>query len=64
MADRLEGKPSEEKDDFEVAFNGLETVVRACCSKGPRGMLAAELKTFLALSRSIENVTLSLDNEI
>jgi multidrug resistance protein MdtO len=64
MADRLEGKPSEEKDDFEVAFNGLETVVRACCSKGPRGMLAAELKTFLALSRSIENVTLSLENEI
>jgi hypothetical protein len=27
-------------------------------------LLAPELRTFLALSRSIENVTSSLDNEI
>jgi hypothetical protein len=64
MADRLEGKASERKDDFEDAFGDLEKKVLSCCSKGPQGLLAPELRTFLALSRSIENVTSSLDNDI
>jgi hypothetical protein len=64
MADRLEGKASQEKDDFEDAFGDLERKVLSCCSKGPQGLLAPELQTFLALSRIIENVTLSLGNEI
>ena len=64
MADRLEGKASERRNDFENAFQNLEKQVLSCCSNGPQGPLAAELQTFLALSRSIENVTLSLDNEI
>jgi multidrug resistance protein MdtO len=64
MADRVEGKASEEKDDFEDAFGDLEKKVLSCCSKGPQGLLGPELQTFLALSRSIENVTSSLDNEI
>src|SRR5580658_4965169 len=64
MADRLEGKASERKDDFEDAFRDLEQKVLSCCSKGPQGLLAPELRTFLALSRSIENVTSSLDNDI
>jgi multidrug resistance protein MdtO len=64
MADRLESKAPEGKDDFEYAFEGLENTVRSCCSKGPQGLLAPELRTFLALSRSLENVTSSLDNEI
>jgi multidrug resistance protein MdtO len=64
MADRLEGKASARKGDFEDVVRNLEKQVLSCCSKGPQGPLAAELQTFLALSRSIENVTLSLDNEI
>jgi multidrug resistance protein MdtO len=64
MADRLEGKLSERNIDFEDAFEGLEKTVHSCCSKGPQGLLSPKLQTFLALSRSIENVTLSMDNEI
>jgi multidrug resistance protein MdtO len=64
MADRLEGKASEGKDGFEHAFEGLEKTVRSCCSNGPQGLLAPELQAFLALSRSINNVTSSLHSEI
>jgi multidrug resistance protein MdtO len=64
MADRLEGKTSQGKDDFENAFEDLEKTVRSYCSKGPQELLAPELQAFLALSRSIENMTLFLDNEI
>jgi multidrug resistance protein MdtO len=64
MADRMEGKPPEGTDRFEDAFERLEQTVRTCCSERPQGLLAAEMQTFLALSRSIENVTTSLDKEI
>jgi multidrug resistance protein MdtO len=64
MADRLEGKTSERKDDLKGAFEGLENTVRSCCSQGPQELLSADLQTFLTLSRSIENVTLSLDKKI
>jgi multidrug resistance protein MdtO len=64
MADRLEGKASEEQDNFEDVLGGLEMEVMSCCSKGRQELLERELQTFLALSRSIKNVTLSLDNEI
>jgi multidrug resistance protein MdtO len=64
MADRMEGKATERNDDFEDAFEGLEKTVHSCCSKRPQGLLSPKLQTFLALSRSIENVTLSMDNEI
>jgi hypothetical protein len=64
MADRLEGKASARKGDFEDVVRHLEKQVLSCCSKGSQGPLSPELQTFLALSRSIENVTLSLDNEI
>jgi multidrug resistance protein MdtO len=64
IADRLEGNASEGKDDFEHAFEGLEKTVRSCCSNGPQGLLAPELQAFLALSRSINNVTSSLHGEI
>jgi multidrug resistance protein MdtO len=64
MADRMEGKPSERKDDLNNAFERLEETVRACCSEGPQESLSAELQTFLALSGSIASVTMSLDEEI
>ena len=64
MADRLQGKASERKDDLGDAFDALEKTVRYSCSEGPQGLLGPDLQTFLTLSRSIENVTLSLANEI
>jgi multidrug resistance protein MdtO len=64
MADRMEGKPPKETDRFEDAFERLEQTVRHCCSEGPQELLTAEMQAFLALSRSIENVTISLDKEI
>jgi multidrug resistance protein MdtO len=64
MADRMEGKASERKDDLGDAFDALEKTVRSSCSEGPQGLVGPDLQTFLTLSRSIENVTLSLDNQI
>src|SRR3984893_16589088 len=64
MADRMEGKASERGGDFADAFERLETTVRACGSEGPQEELAAGLRTFLALSRSIAGVAMSLDKEI
>jgi len=59
MADRMEGKLSERKDDLNDAFERLEQTVRACCSDGSQESLSAELQAFLALSRSIASVTMS-----
>ena len=64
MADRMEGEPADGTDHFEGAFERLEQTVRICCSEGPQELLTAEMQTFLALSRNIENVTASLDKEI
>lgn len=64
MADRMEGKPAERTDRFEDAFGRLEQTIRICCSEGPQKLLTAKMQTFLTLSRSIENVTMSLDKEI
>jgi multidrug resistance protein MdtO len=64
MADRMEGKASDRGDDFAEAFERLEQTVRACGSEGPQEVLAAKLRTFLALSRSIASVAVSLDKEI
>lgn len=60
MADRMEGEPADETDHFEGAFEHLEQTVRTCCLEGQQELLTAEMQTFLALSRSIENVTVSL----
>jgi multidrug resistance protein MdtO len=64
MADRLEGKASAGEGDFEDVVRNLEKQVLSCCSTGQQGPLAEELQTVLALSRSIEDVTSSLANEI
>jgi len=64
MADRMAGKPPQRTDRFEDAFEGLEHTVRTCCSDGPQGLLPAEMQTFLTLSGSIENMTISLDRQI
>lgn len=64
MADRMEGKASQEKDNLEDSFKRLEQTVRTCCSEESQEFITAELQTFLALSRSVESVTMSLDKEI
>jgi multidrug resistance protein MdtO len=64
MANRMEDKAPEEKTNFEDAVERLEETVRTCCSKGPQQLLTVELQTFIALSRSLESVTTSLDREI
>ena len=64
IANRLEGKASQEKDTFEDSFERLEQTIRSCCSEGPQELPTAELKTFLVLSRSIQSVTMSLSKEI
>ena len=64
MADRVEGKALEREDNLEHSFEHLEETIRSCCSEGPQELPAAEVQTFLALSRSIESVAISLDKEI
>jgi multidrug resistance protein MdtO len=64
MADRVEGKASERGGDFADAFERLEQTVRASGSEGPQEVPAAELRTFLALSRNLASVAMSLDQEI
>jgi multidrug resistance protein MdtO len=64
MADRMEGQAQEEKGNLEHSLERLEQTIQSCCSEGPQGLPTPELQTFLALSRSIESVTISLDKEI
>jgi multidrug resistance protein MdtO len=64
MANRLEGKTSREQEKFEDPFERLEQTIRSCCSEGPRKVLTAELQTFLALCRSAESLTISVNKEI
>jgi multidrug resistance protein MdtO len=64
MANRMEGKASEERNNIEDAFGGLEQTVRTCCSIGPQRLLTVELQTLLALSRNMESLTTSLNKEI
>jgi multidrug resistance protein MdtO len=64
MADRMEGKATQERDQFEDTFKHLEQTVQTCCSQAPQELPTKELQTFLALSRSIETLTISLDKQI
>ena len=64
MADRLEGKSSRQKDNFEDSFEQLQRTVRTCCSEGPQKLLTADLQAFLVLSRNIQSLTMSLSKEI
>jgi multidrug resistance protein MdtO len=64
MADRIEGKAPEGKVNLEDSFERLEREIRTCCLEEPQEALAAQLQTFLALSRRIESLTISLDKEI
>jgi multidrug resistance protein MdtO len=60
-ANRLEGKGLQEKVDLTASFKRLEETVRS--ATGPGQLLTAELQTFLALSRGIESIAMSLNEE-
>jgi multidrug resistance protein MdtO len=64
MADRMEGKPPQGTHRVEDAFERLDQTVRNCCSEEPQELVTAKMQTFLALSRSIDNMAISLDMEI
>jgi multidrug resistance protein MdtO len=64
MADRMEGKPPERNGNLDSSFERLEETVQTCCAEEPEKSLTAEMQTFLALSRSIDSVAVSLDREI
>ena len=63
MANRMEGKAGQERDNLEGAFAHLEETVRICCPEEPQS-LTVKLRPFVALSRSLESLTMSLDKEI
>jgi len=64
MANRMEDKGPEGKNNLKPSFGSLEQTVRMCCSEGPQRLLPIELQTFLVLSRNMESLTTSLDKEI
>jgi multidrug resistance protein MdtO len=64
MANRMEGKPPYGTDRVEDPFERLEQTARNCCTEEPQELLTAKMQTFLALSRSIDNMAISLDKEI
>jgi len=64
MADRMEDKAAEVDAGSQDPLEDLEETIRTHCSEGPQGLLPAQMETFLALSRSVESVTMSLDKDI
>jgi len=64
LADQMEGKPPARSPDLEDAVERLARTVQASVAKEPQELLAARLETFLSLSRRIESLTVSLEQEM
>ena len=64
MANRIDGEPTRTLDNFEDSFQRLEQTIQTCCSETTPKPLVAELRTFLALSSSMESVAMSLYKEM
>jgi multidrug resistance protein MdtO len=64
MADRLEGKTSDRRDEFGSSVERLEKTIRSYDSGESREALPAQLGGFLSLSRKIASLTISLDKEM
>jgi multidrug resistance protein MdtO len=64
MADRMEGKGSEIRENLEDSFKRLEQTTLDCCSESPEEALAARPQPFLLLSGRMESLTSALDREI
>jgi len=63
MADRLNGKMSDENGNFEDSFEQLQETIRTCCSQGPQKSLTVQVQTLLALARNEKCLTKSLSEE-
>ena len=63
MADRMEGKGPEVRENLEDSLERLEQTFQTCCPEEPQEALGAQLQTFLPLSRRIESLTSALDKE-
>jgi multidrug resistance protein MdtO len=64
MADRLEGKTRREMECLENSLARLEAAVVTCDSVASQGVITADSRTFLLLSRRIGSLAASLDKEI
>jgi multidrug resistance protein MdtO len=64
MADRMEGKGPEVRENLEDSLERLEQTTLTCCPELPKEALATPLQTFLPLCRRIESLTSALDKEI
>ena len=63
LADRLEEKSPRGENSLEKSFEHLQERVRTCCLEGPQNSLSPELQTFLALSRNVESLMVSLSKK-
>src|SRR5260370_19104911 len=63
MADRMEGKSWEGSDNFRRSVKSLDQTIRTYDS-GKSHEVAAQFEAFLSLSRIIESLTFSLDEEM
>jgi multidrug resistance protein MdtO len=64
MANRLEGKTALPPETAEPSFLRLQKAVTGCCPADPPEQLAAQLRTFLPLSRRVDALVRSVDKEI
>lgn len=64
MADRLEGRVSERREDSDYSIEWLQQRALQCCTEDPAQGPAAPLRTFLALSRRIDDLLRSVEREI
>jgi multidrug resistance protein MdtO len=64
MADRIEGKGSEDNETLEDSFERLQEASRRYGSAAGQGPASAQLQTFLLLSRKIDSLTRSLGEEV
>jgi len=64
MADRMDDKRSEARENLQDSLERLEQTTLTCCPELPKEALATPLQTFLPLSRRIESLAGALDTEI
>jgi multidrug resistance protein MdtO len=64
MADQLAGKVFRGEDNLEESFEQLKQTARTWSSEGSQQSLAAQLQTFLTLSRNSASLTMSLGKSI
>jgi multidrug resistance protein MdtO len=64
MADRLEGKVPAAPEIVDSSIEQLEQAALACCAKEPPEQPAAPLQTFLPLTRRVDGLLRSIEQEI